>query len=389
MALTTRLKPQLNPTTALTLVGLLSILVLLPLARILWTTVADRGLEVWLQVVASDLSPNLFWTPLFNTLVMGVIVGVGCIVIGGFLAWLVILTDIPGRRLIGLLSSLPFMLPNFALALAWETVMRNERVGGDVGILHSLGVPIPDWLAWGFVPIVLLLTAHYYSLAYSLIAAALTSVNADLIEAGEMTGASRVRVLVGILLPVVLPSMVAAGLLTFAAAVSAFAVPALLGLPVRFYTLSTRLYGMISTGQVERGYVLAVLLIVVAAGLLWIGNRMISGRRAFTTITGKGGRRKRLALRAWRIPAFALALFICLVTTIFPALILLASSFAIKADSFTSGFTAHYWIGESSMEIAQGQAGILRNPQVLDALINTLVMSALVAIAATIFGFAI
>ena len=51
-----------------------------------------------------------------------------------------------------------------------------------------------------------------------------------------------------------LPSIVAGISLTFAGAVSNFAAPALLGLPVGMHTLSTRLYGMISTGQVERGY---------------------------------------------------------------------------------------------------------------------------------------
>ncbi|MGO8609718.1 ABC transporter permease subunit, partial [Rhizobium johnstonii] len=80
-----------------------------------------------------------------------------------------------------------------------------------------------------------------------------------------LTGASRTRVALRITLPAVAPALVSGFLLAFAEGVSNFAVPALLGLPVRFQTLSTRLYGAISTGDTERGYVLSILLVVIAA----------------------------------------------------------------------------------------------------------------------------
>lgn len=134
-----------------------------------------------------------------------------------------------------------------------------------------------------------MLSLHYFSLAFTIIAAALATVNSDLVEAAQIAGASRRRTLFGIVLPVTMPALVAAGSLTFAGAVSNFAAPALLGLPVRMQTLATRMYGMIEVGQVERGYVIGVLLVVVSAVFLWLGNRAISGRRSYATITGKGG----------------------------------------------------------------------------------------------------
>jgi iron(III) transport system permease protein len=367
----------------------MGVLVLSPVTGLIATTLQGEGPAAWRDVLASELSPNLFWGPLVQTLLLGATVAVCGTALGGSMAWLVVMTDLPYRKTIGFLASLPFVLPSFAIALSWETIFRNDLVGGRVGLLQDLGLAVPDWLAWGFLPSAWTLTAHYYSLAFVLIAAALASVGSDLMDAGEMAGASRVRVAFGITLPVVTPAAIAGALLCFAEGVSNFAVPALLGLPVGFQTLSTRLYGAISTGQVERGYVLAVLLLVVAAIVLFLSSRVTGKRRSYETISGKGVRRRTLTLGTWRWPAFGFAAVVCATTVIAPLIVLVASSFARKTNSLTGGFTAHFWVGRSDPNFAQGQAGVMRNPQVIDAVINTVMLGLAVAAFATVLGLAI
>lgn len=365
-------------------------LVAAPLLTVALATVGEgRGLSVWEQVFTGRIARNFLWLPLGNTLVIGIVVALGTVALGGFLAWLVVLTDVPFRRTIGVFATLPYMIPSFAAAFAWGVVFRNERVGGQVGILSELGVAVPDWLAWGMVPTLLVLVAHYYSLAFLLIAAALASINADLIEAGTMTGARPGRILIGITLPIVIPAILSAGSLAFAGAVSNFAAPAILGLPVGMQTLSTRLYGAISTGQVERGYVLAIVLIAVAALVLWASNRIMSGRRSFATISGKGGRNRRFALGRWRWPLLGLAAAILALTTVMPLLALLLSSVTIRTGDIFSGFTLHFWIGGSNPDYAQGQAGILRNPETLYAIGITLAFAGSVAVVSMGLGLAI
>jgi iron(III) transport system permease protein len=112
----------------------------------------------------------------------------------------------------------------------------------------GLGLDVPDWLAWGMIPTLIVLTLHHFSLAFTIIAPALATVNSDLVEAAQIAGAGGRRILLGIVLPVATPALVAAGSLCFAGAVSNFATPALLGLPVWMQTLATRLYGMIEVG---------------------------------------------------------------------------------------------------------------------------------------------
>lgn len=369
--------------------AVLLVLVAAPLLRILLATAQPDSIAAWGDVLVGRLSANLLWRPLANTMLLGFGVAGACTLIGGFLAWLVTMTDVPLRRTIAILATLPFMIPSFAIALAWGSLFRNGRVGGKAGFLQGLSLAVPDWLAWGMVPSLIVLTAHYYSLAFTVVAAALATINADLVEAAEMTGASRRRILFGIVLPVALPAVVAGASLTFAGAVSNFAVPALLGLPVRMQTLATRLFGMIEIGQTARGYVLAILLILVSAVFLWIGNNFTAGRRSYATITGKGGRARRSGLGTARWPLFTVAMTIVTLTTIVPVFVLIASSLAQSSSALLSGWTLHYWVGVSNPSIAQGQAGIWHNPSILSALGLTVGLGAVVALTGTGLGLLI
>ncbi|QUX30408.1 iron ABC transporter permease [Nocardiopsis akebiae] len=367
----------------------LFVLVVAPLSGLVNTTLQSGNREAWADVFASPMSENLLWRPMGNSILMGTATAVCSTVVGGFLAWVVVMTRIPGRRTLGLLATIPFALPSFALALAWESVFRNDLIGGSTGILMNLGLDVPDWLAWGPVPIAATLTAHYFSLSFMLVAAALASVNGDLMEAAEMTGASTLRVARDIALPVVAPAMISGALLAFAEGVSNFVTPALLGLPVRFHTLSTRLYGAISTGDVARGYVLSIVLIVVAAMIMYASTRITGGGRSFATITGKGGRRRGVDLGPWGRPVAGLAWLLVTCTTIVPGLVLVLSSLTLRTNDFASGLTLHYWIGDSDPALAQGQRGVLNNPQILEATWNTVLLGVCVAVGAGVLGLLI
>lgn len=364
----------------------LVLLIVAPMTRTVLFTLSPEAVSAWGDVLVGRLAPNLFWWPLLNTMVLGIVTGVACVLIGGFLAWAVVMTNIPFRRTIGVMATLPFMIPSFATALAWGGLFRNDRIGGDVGFLQGLGVPVPDWLAWGMVPTLVVLILHYFSLAFTIIAASLATVNSDLVEAAQIAGAKSRRIVLGIVLPVTTPALIAAGSLCFAGAVSNFAAPALLGLPVRMQTLSTRLYGMIEVGQVARGYVIGILLVVISALFLWLGNRAVSGRRSYATITGKGGRAKRFDLGPARWPVFCVAALILTCATIVPVIILIASSLAPASSALFSNWTLHYWIGPQGTQIAQGTPGIWYNPDILRATAVTLGLGLCVAIAGMALG---
>lgn len=376
-----------RPATLPALIALaaLAVLVAGPLAGLIAATLDADGLEAWGDVLASPLSNALLWQPLGGSLIVGLGTGIASVVLGSFLAWAVVLTDMPMRRTIGVLATIPFAIPSFAIALAWESVFRNDRIGGATGLLASIGVEVPDALAWGALPVTLTLTAHYFSLAFVVVAAALASVGGDLLAAAELTGASRARVALRIALPAVAPAMGSGFLLAFAEGVSNFAVPALLGLPVRFQTLSTRLYGAISTGDQDRGFVLSILLVLVAALVLWTGTRVTA--RAATTVTGKPSRARRIRLGVTKPVVLTGALAIVVSATILPAIVLAASTLLRRTNRFDGGLTWHYWVGGSDPAIAQGLRGVLVDPRILEAVGGTVLLAATVAVITMALGF--
>jgi iron(III) transport system permease protein len=383
-----RLTTGINrPTTwlALAVLAVLVVLVALPLQGLVVATLQPGSINSWSDVLASPLSPNLFWEPLGNSLVVGLGTGLIASVLGAFLAWVVVMSDMPYRRVIGVLATIPFALPSFAIALAWESVFRNDRLGGNPGLLAGFGFVVPDVLAWGVVPVTLTLVAHYYSLSFVVVAAALANVGGDLLAAAEITGASRTRIAARIALPVVAPAILSGFLLAFAEGISNFAVPALLGLPVRFQTLSTRLYGSIATGDTERGYVLSILLVVIAALVLWVGNRFTKGR-SFATITGKSSRPRRVATGRWKWLLLLVSATLVTMTTIIPGIVLAVSTVLRRTNSFDAGLTWHYWFGDSDPAIAQGMRGVLRDPVVVEAIGSTVALGVSVALGATIVG---
>lgn len=370
----------------LVVLAILVLLIVAPMTGTVLFTLTPEAITAWSDVLVGRLAPNLFWWPLVNTMVIGVACGVICVLLGGFLAWAVVMTNIPFRRTIGVMATLPFMIPSFATALAWGGLFKNDRLGGDTGWLQGMGIDIPDWLAWGMVPTLVVLILHYFSLAFTIIAASLATVNSDLVEAAQIAGAKGRKILMGIILPVTTPALIAAGSLCFAGAVSNFAIPALLGLPVRMQTLSTRLFGMIEVGQTARGFVIGILLVLISALFLWVGNRAVSGRRSYATINGKGGRAKRFDLGPMRWPLFGVAALILLCATVVPVIILIASSLAPSSAFLFSNWTLHYWIGESSANIAQGTPGIWHNPDILWATTVTLGLGLCVAFTGMFVG---
>lgn len=384
------LRRLISPVTILAglVLTLLGVLVAAPLVSLVATTIPSDGdftQSAWPDVLTSPMAANLFWAPLQNSLLVALGTAVLSTVLGAFLAWVVVLSDAPGRKIIAVLATIPFALPSFAIALAWSSVFRNGRVGGSPGILATVGVDVPDWLAWGAVPVTLTLVAHYFSLSFIIVAAALAGLGGDLLAAAELTGASKLRVAASIAIPAVSPALLSSFLLSFAEGVSNFASPALLGLPVRFQTLSTRLYGSISTGNVERGYVLAILLVLVAAVVLYLGNRATAGR-SFAVITGKATRPRIIGLGVAKWPVFALACALVAATTILPLAILALTTFSRRSNRFDDGFTLHYWMGASDPNISHGMAGVFRNDRLMDAAGTTIAYGVAVAVGAVVLG---
>lgn len=265
-----RLKNQIkavvtNPYNIIVLIAvvLLVYLIVLPLLDMIATTfelaqrdiravgggkAGDFTLYYWQRLLASELSWTMLIKPLINSLVIGVCVSVCAILLGSILAWLMVRSDLPFKKFFSLAVIIPYMIPSWCKSQAWLSMFKTARLGGAPGFMASLGLDVPEWLAYGPVAIIIVLTLHYYAYTYLLVSSALNSINSELEEMGEIQGAGKAMILRKITLPLVLPAILSAVILTFSKAIGTFGTINYLGSPVQYYTLSSQLYMNINSG---------------------------------------------------------------------------------------------------------------------------------------------
>ncbi|WP_447895964.1 ABC transporter permease [Vreelandella sp. GE22] len=338
------------------------------------------------RVFTSPVSHRLFWQPLLNTL--GVAIGAMSIamVVGGVMAWLLSRTDLWGRRWFATALIVPFMLPTWTFALAWTTLFKNRSMGGQPGWVESMGYDSPDWLAYGAVPMILILALHYIPLVILLFGNALRRFDSQLEDSARIMGAGRTTVAFRIILPLMRPALMSAMVLILADALGEFAVPYILGLPVQFDTLSTSLFRSISSRQTGVASVLAGAIMVLGCITLTIDLYLMREARRFVTLGGKGAMQRRRPLGIWRLPATLLAAFLFIIGVVLPLLTLFLSTVMHIPGRFNAAnFTLDYWIGTGLDTIAL-QNGILLTPEFWSATWNSLRIVGSASICAGLLG---
>ena len=346
----------------------------------------------WLQATTGPLSSKMLYGPLINTLITGVAATILALLAGGVLAWCAVRSDMPGKRWLQPILTLPYIVPSFAIALAWETVFRSPKVGGQPGIYEALiGVGPPEWLSYGAFPISITLAIHYFPFAYLLVAGALATIDSQMEESALISGAGRLMTLRRITFPVVAPAFIAALILTFGKTIGQFALPFILGAPTQFHTVATMVYANLALGLDSLAFVLAIVLIAMSLVSIWLSNRFVGNKsQRFETISGKGFRSREIALGGWRWPLFSAVALFAFVVGILP-LILLGVQSIMLIDGFygLENLTKHFWVGRSNPDIAFGEPGVWYNKIILGATWNTLKLAFISAIIASVIGLVI
>lgn len=338
------------------------------------------------RAFASRMAGIIFFTPLWNTLLVALCAAAFALVIGAALAWLLVRSDIPLRGWLSVALIIPYMLPVWTFALAWITLFKNATLGGQPGWVQSLGVQPGDWLAYGAVPTIVILTLHYIPLAILIIGGALQRLDGQLEEAAQMLGAGRLTILRRIVLPALRPAVMSAGLLMFADAIGEFSVPYILGLPVQFETLSVSLFRAISTQQNGMAAVFAAVVLMIGVVTLGIDTWLLREARRFTTIGGKGALGRVNPLRRARWPVFGLVMVLFLISVVVPlSTLFLSTLMHIPARFTVENFTLDYWIGTGLPTVAF-QNGILLAPEFWQAAWNSVRIAGGAAITAGVLG---
>ncbi len=254
----------------------------------------------WARMFLSNMSPYYLREPLANSLLISLGTTGLAFLVGGLMAWMCIRTDMPGRKLINQLALLPYIMPSWTIAQAWTVLFKNSIAGGAPGLYESvLGISPPMWLSYGPVPIIICCALHYYTFFFLFVTAALMSIDSSLEEAGDLAGASRGRILRKITFPLVLPALLSGFIMTFSKVMGTFGTPALLGVPVKYYTISTMIRSSIGIGDTADAFVLAITLILFSMINIYINQKLVGTRKSYETIGGRGFMAQPAKLRNW------------------------------------------------------------------------------------------
>ena len=405
-----RVRLQITPQVILAIVFLavLAYLVVVPLIVLVQETFVVHPLERfqipgsmpgdfttahWERTFLGRDSFAFFYRPLINTLIVAFSMSLLALGIGGGLAWLVVRSNLPLKGFISNAAIIPYIMPSWTLALAWITIFKNQRIGGQQGIFQALtGVATPDWFAYGLFPITITLALHYFPFGFMLIGGALRNLDAQLEESAELLGARRFTVLRRIVFPLVLPAIFSTFLLTFSKGLGTFGTPAFLGGPVREFVLSTALYGNLIGQRPGIGYIAALAMIAFGVLVLYMNHRFLGARRSFVTVSGKGARANLVKLGRWRWPLASLVILFMLAVTVVPIVALAVDTLMLRPGTYSwDNLSLHYWIGEASytLGLGTGEPGILRNPQLMRALGNTMRLALVVAVICGVLGMLI
>ncbi len=289
------------------------------------------------------------------------------------LAWLVGRTNLYGKKFFRSLFVLTYMVPPYVGAMAWLRLL-NPNVGTVNQVLRFIfgmgDVPGP-LNVYSLGGLIWVLTTFYYPYAFITISRAMEKMDPSLEEASRISGASPLKTLFTVTLPMMTPSLIAGALLVFVCAASCYGIPSIIAAPGKVHTVTTRIIDYMGLGEqgLNDATGLAVFLMVIAIIVLYVSDFVVA-KRQYITVSGKSTRPNIVDLGRWRIPlTAAVTLFACIVILL-PFATILITSFKVDVGKglFDAGnFTFGQW------------TQIFGRTETLSSLKNSLVFGAVTA----------
>ncbi|WP_205684003.1 ABC transporter permease [Cryobacterium aureum] len=259
-----------------------------------------------------------------NSVVSASVSALFAVVIGTAIALLLDRSDLPGRRVLRLFALSPLLVPPFVGAIAWIGIIGPAA---PVNALWTHWFGSPLWNIYGGDGVVFLLTVHSYPVAYIIIAAALRRVPSDLEQAARIGGASAGRAVRHITVPLLRPAFLSAFTLIAVSNLADFGIPAIIGLPERYVTLSTLVYRYIQSGTVaDPLQVVATVGAILMLGAVVAMIVDVLAARSNWELDASASPTQLLQLGRWRVATTAITWGGLLALTVLPLLALVSQA---------------------------------------------------------------
>ncbi|WP_175917893.1 ABC transporter permease [Burkholderia pyrrocinia] len=306
-------------------VAVLTVAVALPLGFILFQSLLsapffDANKTLGIEGFRFIFSDPDFWSAVKNSFIIAGGMLFISIPLGGILAFLMVRTDLPGRRWLEPLLLTPVFVSPMVLAFGY--VVAAGPVGFySVWFKELFGVQNVPWNVYSIFAITVIVGLTHVPHVYLYSSAALRNLGSDVEEAARVTGARPFRVALDVSLPMTMPALLFAGVLVFFLGFEVFGLPLVLGDPEGHLVLATYLYKLTNKLGVPSYHLMAAVAVCIVAitfPLVLLQRHLLKTANRFVTVKGKAGRATVLPLGVWRWIALAIVALWLMLTVIVP-----------------------------------------------------------------------
>jgi iron(III) transport system permease protein len=303
----------------------------------------EFGLGNWREAFSE---PDVFES-LWNTIVVFASYTLISFPLAVLIAWILARTPIRFSRGFEFMFWVSFMLPALTTTIGWSLLL--DPFFGFFNVWMK-ALPFVDGPVFNIYSVEGIVFAHLMGNALSqkvmLLTPAFRNMNVTLEEAGRVSGAGRLRTMMRVTLPVMVPAMTVVFLLNLVRMFNTFEIEQILGTPIQFFVYSTQLYDYVREMEPpEYGHAtaLASLTLIIILCIIPL-QRWLLSRRQYTTVTGeyKPGL---VHLGALQPVAFTFVAIVVALLTLVPVLTLLGGSFMTRAGFFQAEptYTLNHW----------------------------------------------
>jgi iron(III) transport system permease protein len=246
-----------------------------------------------------------------------------------FFAYLNTRTNIPFKFLFRIISIVPMMIPHILFAVSWAILLNPSNGLINRFLRETFHIQESLFDIYSLGGMILVEGLLDLPIAYLVISPAMASFDASLEESSTVCGASNLRTLLRITLPILRPAVLSSFVLVAIRSLSSFAVPSVIGIPGRIYVLATHIYRIVSTGfSADYGMAAAVGMSVLTAAvaLIAIYRHLTSAGEKYVTISARAYRATPIDLKGTKYPLFGLVALISFVLILLPVLVLFYTS---------------------------------------------------------------
>ena len=275
--------------TIVVLITFLTLFILYPLAVLLVDSVYGKETGLTMDIFKRIFAMHTFRTAISNTLKVGFTVGIFSTIIGLLFAYVEVYVKVRTKFMAGLfqvVSMLPVVSPPFVLSLSMIMLF------GKAGIITRYLLKIYDNSVYGYWGIVIVQTLTFFPVCYMMLKGLLKNIDPSLEEAARDMGASRFKVFSSVTLPLILPGLGNAFLVTFIESIADFANPMIIG--GSYDTLATTIYLQITGAFDKEGAAAMSVVLLTITLMMYLVQKYVLEAKTAATLTGKASRARML-----------------------------------------------------------------------------------------------